>query len=190
MSLASGRRRVAPLYRRVVPRKDPDLTADELTSLSQFLDFHRATLVNKVNDLSTEQLGRRAVTSSAITLGGMLKHLAFVEDDWFQVKLLGRPDVEPWASAPFEVDPDWDWHSAADDAAADLLSLYDAACARSRAAVAEVGGDLDKVSVAVDRRTGGRFSLRWILIHMIEETARHNGHVDLIREAIDGSVGE
>ena len=173
-----------------MPRKDPDLAADELTSLSQFLDFHRATLVSKVHDMSTGQLREQAVASSAITLGGMLKHLALVEDDWFQVKLLGRPDVEPWASAPFDVDPDWDWHSAAEDTAADLLRLYDAACARSRAAVVEVGGDLDTLSVAVDRRTGGRFSLRWIMVHMIEETARHNGHVDLIREAIDGSVGE
>jgi uncharacterized damage-inducible protein DinB len=177
-------------YRRAVPRIDPDLAADELTSLSQFLDFHRATLVDKVSGLSTEQLAERAVPSSAITLGGMLKHLALVEDDWFQVKFLGRPEVEPWASAPFDVDPDWDWHSAVDDTPQDLLGLYDAACARSRAAVVEVGDDLDTLSVATDPRTGGRFSLRWILIHMIEESARHNGHVDLIREAIDGSVGE
>jgi uncharacterized damage-inducible protein DinB len=173
-----------------VPRIDPDLAADELTSLSQFLDFHRATLVDKVSGLSAEQLARRAVRSSAITLGGMLKHLALVEDDWFQVKFLDRPEVEPWASAPFDVDPDWDWHSAVDDTPQDLLRLYDAACARSRAAVVEVGGDLDTLSAVADPRTGGRFSLRWIMIHLIEETARHNGHVDLIREAIDGSVGE
>lgn len=178
------------LYRRVVPRNDPDLAANELTSLSQFLDFHRATLVAKVSGLSSEQLGRPAIPSSAITLGGMLKHLALVEDDWFQVKFLGRPEVEPWDSAPFDLDPDWDWHSAAQDAAPDLLGLYDAACGRSRAAVVEVGGNLDTLSVEVDRRTGGRYSLRWIMIHMIEETARHNGHVDLIREAIDGTVGE
>jgi uncharacterized damage-inducible protein DinB len=177
-------------YGRAVPRIDPDLAADELTSLSQFLDFHRATLVDKVSGLSTEQLAERAVPSSAITLGGMLKHLALVEDDWFEVKFLGRPEVEPWASAPFDVDPDWDWHSAADDTAAELLLLYDAACARSRAAVVEVGGDLGMLSAATDPQTSGRFSLRWIMIHMIEETARHNGHVDLIREAIDGSVGE
>jgi hypothetical protein len=173
-----------------VPRIDPDLAADELTSLSQFLDFHRATLVDKVSGLSTEQLAERAVRSSEITLGGMLKHLALVEDDWFQVKFLGRPEVEPWASAPFDVDRDWDWHSAVDDTPQDLLLLYGAACARSRTAVEDVGGDLDRLSVAADPQTGGRFSLRWILLHMIEETARHNGHVDLIREAIDGSVGE
>jgi hypothetical protein len=173
-----------------VSRIDPDLAADELTSLSQFLDFHRATLVHKVSGLSAEQLATRPIPSSAITLSGMLKHLALVEDDWFQVKLLGRPEVEPWASAPFDVDPDWDWHSAVDDSPDALFQLYDAACARSRAAVSDVGGDLDIVSTATHPQTGEGFSLRWIMLHMIEETARHNGHVDLIREAIDGSVGE
>lgn len=177
-------------YRRVVPRTDPDLVGDELTLLSQFLEFHRATLLEKVSGLSAEQFARRAVPTSAITLGGIVKHLALVEDDWFQVRLLGRADVEPWASAPFDVDRDWDWHSAADDTPEDLLGLYDAACARSRTAVADVGGDLETLSIEPDGQTGGRFSLRWIMIHMIEETARHNGHVDLIREAIDGLVGE
>ena len=177
-------------YRRAVRRIDPDTAGDELTSLSQFLDFHRATLVIKVSGLSSEQLAARAVPSSAITLGGMLKHLALVEDDWFQVKFLGRPELEPWASAPFDVDPDWDWHSAVDDTPDDLLRLYDAACTRSRAAVVEVGGDLDRRSAVTDPRTGATISLRWILLHMIEETARHNGHADLLREAIDGSVGE
>jgi uncharacterized damage-inducible protein DinB len=173
-----------------VARTDPDLVGDELTLLSQFLEFHRATLVDKVSGLSAEQLATRAVPSSAITLGGMLKHLALVEDDWFQVRLLGRPDPEPWASAPFDDDRDWDWHSAADDTPEELLDLYASACARSRSAVAEVDGDLERLSVKVDRHTGGPFSLRWIMIHMIEETARHNGHVDLIREAIDGVAGE
>lgn len=107
----------------MVPRIGPDLAGDEITSLSQFLDFHRATLVGKVSSLSTEQLGRRAVPSSAIALGGMVKHLALVEDDWFQVRCLDRPEVEPWASAPFDLDPDWEWHSAVDDAPDDLLRL-------------------------------------------------------------------
>jgi hypothetical protein len=173
-----------------VRRVDPDTAGDELTSLSQFLDFHRATLVSKVIGLSSEQLAARAVPSSAITLGGMLKHLALVEDDWFQVKFLGRPELEPWASAPFDVDPDWDWHSAVDDTPDELLRLYDDACARSRAAVVEVAGDLQSASAVSDPRTGATISLRWILLHMIEETARHNGHADLLREAIDGSVGE
>jgi uncharacterized damage-inducible protein DinB len=173
-----------------VHRIDPDLVGDELTLLSQFLEFHRATVIDKVSGLSAEQLARRSVPTSAITLAGMIKHLALVEDDWFQVRLLGRRDVEPWATAPFDADPDWDWNSAVGESPENLLGLYRAACARSRAAVAEVGGDLDTRSVETDRRTGGRFSLRWIMMHMIEETARHNGHVDLIREAIDGRVGE
>jgi uncharacterized damage-inducible protein DinB len=173
-----------------VRRIDPDTAGDELTSLSRFLDFHRATLVIKVSGLSSEQLAARAVPSSAITLGGMLKHLALVEDDWFQVKFLARPELEPWASARFDVDPDWDWLSADDDTPDDLLRLYDAACTRSRAAVLEVGGDLDKRSAVTDPRTGATISLRWILLHMIEETARHNGHADLLREAIDGALGE
>jgi hypothetical protein len=173
-----------------VTRTDPDLHGDELTLLSQFLDFHRATLVQKVDGLSAEQLRTRAVATSEITLAGMLKHLALVEDDWFQSRLLGRNDIEPWASAPFDDDRDWDWHSATDDSPEYLLDLYSAACARSRAAVVDTGGDLDRLSVEPDRHTGGHFSLRWIMIHMVEETARHNGHVDLIREAIDGSTGE
>ena len=119
----------------------------------------------------------------------MVKHLALVEDDWFQVKFLGRPEIEPWASAPFDDDPDWEWHSATEEALEDLVGLYEAACERSRAAVAEVGGDLGTLSAERHPRTGEQISLRWIMLHMIEETARHNGHVDLLREALDGVVG-
>jgi hypothetical protein len=171
-------------------RTDPDLVADELTTLSQFLDFHRATLLEKIDGLTHEELNRRAVPTSSLTLAGLVKHLALVEDDWFQVRLLGRPDPEPWASAPFDDDRDWDFHSAHLDDPAALVTLYEAACARSRAAVDGLGGDLDALSVARDRHTGGPYSLRWILVHMVEETCRHNGHVDLLREAIDGAVGE
>ena len=171
-------------------RTDPDLVADELTMLSQFLDFHRATVLEKVDGLTHEQLNRRAVPTSSLTLAGLVKHLALVEDDWFQVRLLGRPDPEPWASAPFDDDRDWEFHSAHLDDPAALVALYEAACARSRSAVEGLGGDLDARSVALDRHTGGPYSLRWILVHMVEETSRHNGHVDLLREAIDGTVGE
>jgi hypothetical protein len=173
-----------------MPRTDPDLVADELTTLTQFLEFHRATVLEKVDGLTRDELNRRAVPTSALTLAGLVKHLAFVEDDWFQVRLLGQPDPEPWASAPFADDPDWEFHSAHLDDPTDLVALYQAACERSRAAVARVGGDLDALSVAHDRHTGGPYSLRWILVHMVEETCRHNGHIDLLREAIDGSVGE
>ena len=173
-----------------MPRIDPALAADELTSLTQFLDFHRETFVDKVTGLTPAQLAARPVPSTTMTLGGMTKHLAVVEDSWFQDDLLGRGLPEPWASAPWDDDRDWEWHSAAQDSPEGLLDLYDAACARSRAAVETLGGNLDALSVKSDERTGEHFSLRWILLHMIEETARHNGHADLMREAIDGQTGK
>jgi uncharacterized damage-inducible protein DinB len=171
-------------------RTDPELVGDELALLTQFLEFHRATLVDKVSGLTHEQLNTASVPPSTMTLAGMVKHLALVEDDWFQVRLLGRPDPDVWAKATFDEDRDWEWHTAHEQTPAELIALYEGACARSRAAVAEVHGDLNTLSVMPDRHTGGSFSLRWILIHIIEETCRHNGHVDLLREAIDGTVGE
>ena len=150
-------------------RTDPDLRADERTSLDQFLDFHRATLISRIEGLTIEQL---AITRppSELTLAGLIKHLALVEDSWFVERMAGRPMPEPWLSAPFDDDPDWDFHSAVDD-----TPEHD---------------DLDALSVVPSRSDEGLFSLRWILLHMIEETARHNGHADLLRESIDGLTGE
>jgi uncharacterized damage-inducible protein DinB len=167
-------------------RIDPTFDAPEFAMLTQFLDYHRATLVWKVSGLDKEQLATR-VASSSLTLAGLVKHLAYVEDSWFQKDLLGRPLPEPWASAPFADDPDWEFHSAPDDDPDELLAVYAAACERSRAAVEEVG-DLD--AVAANVKPGDRVTLRWIILHMIEETARHNGHADLLREHIDGATGE
>ncbi|MGZ4758076.1 MAG: mycothiol transferase, partial [Acidimicrobiales bacterium] len=124
-----------------------------------------------------------------LTLAGLIKHLALVEDTWFVERMDGRPRPEPWLSAPFDDDPDWDFHSATDDTPDELLALYRAACDRSRAVVAG-HDDLGALSVAQGRGDEGHFSLRWILLHMIEETARHNGHADLLRESIDGLTGE
>src|SRR4051794_37760457 len=148
-------------------RTDPDLVGDELTLLTQFLEFHRATLVEKVSGLTHTQLNTASVPPSTMTLAGMFKHLAFVEDDWFQVRLLGRPDPDVWADAQFDEDGDWEWHTAHEQTPSELIAMYGDACARSRAAVAEVGGDLDALSAVPDRHSGGAFSLRWILIHMI-----------------------
>lgn len=168
-------------------RTDPMLAGDELTMLTQFLDYHRDTLVWKASGLTREQLGTR-VAASELTLAGLLKHMAYVEDSWFTRVLLGEPIPEPWASAPFADDRDWELHSAPDDEPETLVDLYRQACARSRTAVAEVG-DLDALAQRASRK-GEQFSLRWILLHMLEETARHNGHADLLREAIDGATGE
>jgi hypothetical protein len=90
---------------------------------------------------------------------------------------------------PWDDDPDWEFRTALDDEPDELLALYADACERSRAAVAQVG-DLDAQSVGASRQTGETFSMRWILLHMLEETARHNGHADLLRENIDGVTGE
>jgi uncharacterized damage-inducible protein DinB len=168
-------------------RTDPDTKGDELTLLSQFLDYHRATLVWKVSGLDRQQLGTR-LEPSALTLAGLVKHMALVEDSWFGQVLLGRDEGEPWAGVDWDDDPDWEFRTAVDDDPDALLALYTDACERSRAAVAEVG-DLDRLA-AKRSRSGEQFNLRWIMLHMIEETARHNGHADLLRESIDGATGE
>lgn len=166
-------------------RLDPDPAAGERTTLTQFLDYQRATLLVKTDGLTADRM-RQRIPTSALTLAGLLKHLALVEDDWIQVRFLGRPEQEPWASAPWEEDRDWEFHTAQGDDPDELRSLYRAACERSRQAVAAV--ELDKLSVGVGR-DGCQWSLRWILAHLIEETARHNGHADLLRESVDGAVG-
>ena len=171
------------------PRVDPPLQADERTTLEAFLDFQRATVLLKADGLAKEQLGRPAVPTSALTLAGIVKHLAYVEDSWVQKTFLGRDLPEPWAGAPFDEDPDWELASAPGDEPADLVAVYRAAAARSRAVVA-AATSLDQLSVESDQREGVPFSLRWILQHLIEETARHAGHADLLREALDGTTGE
>jgi hypothetical protein len=167
-------------------RIDPRPATDEATTLAEFLDYQRATMLRKVDGLAAAELAHRLPTS-ALTLGGLLKHLALVEDDWIQVKFLGLPELEPWASAPWDGDRDWEFNTAGDDDPGELRALYRGACQRSREAVA--GTELGALSVGVDQ-AGERWSLRWVLTHLIEETARHNGHADLLREAIDGSTGE
>jgi uncharacterized damage-inducible protein DinB len=164
----------------------PDRVGDEWTLLTQFLDHHRSVMVRKAEGLDQSQLAVR-LGPSDLTIGGLLKHLAMAEDVWFSVRLLGREAAEPWASADRDADPDWELHSAADDDLAYLLDLYHEACERSRAAVDEVG-DLDVLTMKPSR--DGHASLRWVLLHMIEETARHNGHADLLRESIDGVTGD
>jgi uncharacterized damage-inducible protein DinB len=169
-------------------RQDPKLNSDERTMLEEFLEYHRATFRWKISTLAKGQLSY-ALPSSTMTLAGLAKHLAYVEDIWFHVRLAGHDTPTPWADAPFDADPDWEWHSAVDDEPDTLAELYGAACTRSRLAVGRAAS-LDVQSVVPDRQTGEKFSLRWILLHLIEETARHNGHADLLREAIDGQSGE
>ena len=168
-------------------RPEPAGEADELGTLVSFLEFHRATLDLRCTGLDAAQLNQR-LTPSTMTLAGMLKHLAFVEDFWFGYVVAEGEEGEPWASADWDADPDWDWHSAAEDSPEQLFALWIAAMDRSRAVLASaLAASDDPLSVSCPRRS---VSLRWVLTHMIEEYARHNGHADLIRESIDGQTGE
>jgi uncharacterized damage-inducible protein DinB len=170
-------------------RIDPAFDLDERAMLHAYLDYHRATLVGKVQGLTQAQMTAQVIPSSSLTLAGLIKHLALVEDSWFTDRFAGLGEPEPWSEVDWDADPDWEFHTAVDDSPEELLALYDAACARSRA-VFDAAPSLDDRSAATSRDSGDHFSLRWILCHMIEETARHNGHADLLREAIDGHTGE
>lgn len=167
-------------------RLDPPQSGDERAMLVAYLQYHRETLRTKAGGLDAAQLDT-ALAPSDMTLGGMVKHLALVEDWWFRCILLGLEHAEPWASVDWDADADWDWHSAKDDTSEQLWSLYEANVTAADAAYADV--DLDTLSIKAGR-SGEPFSLRWILLHMIEEYARHNGHADLIRQSIDGQTGE
>lgn len=155
--------------------------------LIAFLDYYRELLIDKASGLTDEQLHTR-LSPSSLTLGGLINHMAVVEDDWFTSDFLGEDIPEPWKSAPWEDDRDWELNSAPGVPTDELFARYRNAIDRSRAIVAGVE-DLEELSQKTDAN-GEPWSMRWILIHMIEETARHCGHADLIRESIDGAVGD
>jgi uncharacterized damage-inducible protein DinB len=167
-------------------RIDPPLTGDERSILIGFLEYHRTTLLWKCEGLTPAQLTQRAVPSSGLSLLGLLRHLAEVERGWFQLRVAGI--VEP--SLYCEQDNDGDFHVSADADAADVaaaIATFHAQVARSDEILAGIA-DLDQTFR--HERTGEEMSIRWLLVHMVEEYARHNGHADLLREAIDGVTGE
>ena len=171
-------------------RTEPPLTADETGTLLGFLDYQRATFAWKCSGLDAAGLAAR-VGVSTMTLGGMLKHLALVEDSWFSESLFGRDPAPPWNTVDWDSDPDWEWRTAAGDSPGQLRELWQDNVARARGCVTEAlaAGGLGQLAVRTwpDGRSP---SLRWIICHMIEEYARHNGHADLIRESVDGVTGE
>ena len=169
---------------------EPPLSGTEIEHLLGALDRLRATFRWKADGLEDEGL-RRRLPSSGLTLGGLLKHLAAVEDFHHTVKLRGEPMGEPWSGHWPSDQPDWDFLSAADDSAAELYALYDGAVQRSRhrLRVALEGGPLEQLVHAGDP-DGRHASLRRLLFDLVEEYGRHTGHADLIREAVDGRVGE
>lgn len=171
-------------------RPEPPLAAGETETLLGFLDFQRATMAWKCAGLDTAGL-TATVGVSTMTLGGLLKHMALVESSWFSRWLHGRDRQSPWDTVDWEADPDWEWDSAAEDSPAQLFALWLGAVDESRRLVAEAlaDGGLDQLT-ARTWPDGRAPSLRWVVTHMIEEYARHNGHADLIRESVDGQTGE
>ena len=171
-------------------RPEPPLAADEAATILGFLDYQRATLAWKCAGLDAAGL-KATVGASSMTLGGLLKHLAYIEDDWFSRSLHGQDRQPPWDTVDWKADPDWEWHSAAEDTPEQLHTLWQDAVARSRSAVTEAlaGGGLEQLA-RYTTSSGESPSLRRILIDMIEEYARHVGHADLIRESVDGLTGE
>jgi hypothetical protein len=171
-------------------RPEPPGQGDEAATLLGFLDYQRATLAWKSGGLDAAQLGA-TTAASTLTLGSLLKHMAYVEDNWFSYWLHGRERHAPFRSVDWKADRDWDFHSAADDTPEQLRTIWNDAVARSRKDVADVlaNGGLDQPAQRTDAE-GRSPSLRWILCHMLEEYARHNGHADLLRESIDGETGE
>jgi len=168
-------------------RTDPPETGDETAVLTAYLAYQRETVLLKTEGLSREQLGR-AHPPSSLTLAGLLYHLALVEESWAVERFAGRPAPEPWAAVDWEATPDWEFDTAVGLEPDVLRERYREAGRRTDAVVA-AAGDLDALS-AQPLRNGNRFSLRWMLLHLVEETARHAGHADLLREAVDGVVGE
>lgn len=161
-------------------RKAPK-TGPGKDTLLTLLDNNRAVVLWKLDGLSLEEASR-PVVGSGTSLLGLVKHLAYVERWWFDVFFAGTGVDDPWSAE----DPDADFRIEDDETVDSVISLYTEAVARSNELVAEAQMD----DISVGSRDGERYALRWIVAHMIEETARHAGHADIIRELIDGTTGD
>ncbi len=169
-------------------RQDPDPTdTSERDVLGQYLDYQRETILLKTQGLTREQLAV-TIPTSELTLAGLLYHLALNEESWFEERFAGREAREDWRDVDWEADPEFEFRTALERDPEWLRDRYRVACDRGRQVVAGADG-LDALS-ATSLRDGRRFTLRWLVLHLIEETARHAGHADLLREAIDGVTGE
>ena len=169
---------------------EPPVAGTEAEHLIGALERMRTTFRFKADDL--DGAGMRArVGASTLTIGGLVKHLAAVEDYQFTVKLTGEPIGAPWDATGWDGSDDWEFESAASDAPEELYALWDGAVARSREtlAAAIADGGLDQPA-DISWPDGRHPNLRRLVCDLIEEYGRHTGHADLIREAVDGRVGE
>ncbi|MET8866601.1 DinB family protein [Nonomuraea sp. NPDC004580] len=164
-------------------RTDTPPAWDERATLTTFLDYVRATVHAKCEGLAEEDARRAPLpTSPLMTMSGLVNHVRWVEYFWFQVVFLGEDDQGPWT----EEDPDREMRIAVETPIAQLLAEYEAQCARYRELV--TAHDLDDRAKWAGRGKD-HVTLRWVLMHLIEETARHNGHLDMVREMVDGVTG-
>ncbi|WLW56634.1 DinB family protein [Streptomyces sp. YU58] len=166
-------------------RAEPATTADERTMLEGWLDYHRQTLAWKCEGLSDAQLRTAAVEPSELSLMGLVRHMAEVERGWFRKVLV---DDDPGPIYYSDADPDGEFHLTEADTWKEAYATWQAEIDTARGNAARFG--LDDLSEGRSKRTGDQFNLRWIYTHMIEEYARHNGHADLIRERVDGAIGD
>ena len=166
-----------------IPRPAPPRSAPEREMLEAWLDFHRITLERKCSGLEPAQLRRRAVPPSSLSLLGLVRHMADVERGWFR-RTLANEDAPPHYRTDTAPTAAFDHVDTAD--VTEAFVTWRAECAHARTVVASFS-DLDEMGR--DAARPGRPSVRWVLLHMIEEYARHNGHADLLREVIDGVVG-
>lgn len=165
-------------FRRVDPEARPE---DERTALLQRLDQYRAIAALSLAEVPWRQASARLLPATDMTIAGIVKHLAWVEDRWFQGRLLGAEMPAPW-DGPGADDQDRSMRVAPGDTVDGILELYSSACDRSRTAVTRFDS-LGQVAAVASFRNGP-VNLRWILVHMIDETARHAGHLDLLRDAL------
>ncbi len=152
--------------------------------LCAFLDYQRQTLLMKVAGLDDKE-ARQQLLLTPTSLLGLVRHLAEIERWWFRIVFAGEPIGLRYCG---EQDPERDWHVEPGDTLADAVAAYEEECEASSAAIA-AAGSLDDVARAAIGHDEPPYSLRWILLHVIEETARHNGHADILREITDGEVG-
>lgn len=163
----------------------PDLRPeDERSALVQRLDQYRAIAASALVDVAWAQASTRLLPTTDLTIAGVVRHLAWAEDRWFQGRLLGSQMPAPW-DGPGADDPDQAMRLVSGDTVHGIIELYLSACERSRAAIAQCDS-LDQAA-AVQSFGRGPVNLRWILVHMIDETARHVGHLDLLRDALTAS---
>ncbi|KJK45501.1 mini-circle protein [Lentzea aerocolonigenes] len=161
-------------------RTAPPLVADERATYTALLDYLRATIELKVDGLADDDATRAVLPSKLTTAAGVVKHVRWVEHHWFEVVLAGRESRAPYTME----DPDADWRVEEGETLAGLLDDYRQQCEISRGILAE---DLDhEVPFRGDRTV----SARWVLAHVVEETARHAGQLDIVRELLDGTVGD